>query len=255
MKTQLKYLVLAVIFFLLFYVFIIKNINILNEVKEDFENSSTRELRLKEEQAIIRDEIEKLSTQKMNQASNTNLAYFKDVGDLILFLDKMCKEHGGNMASIKSSKQFQNYASLDVDIEARENEMLALLRELEKNQYGLSLIDKEFKIEMKNANLLSLHMNLRSGLNFERTEKLSNLSSKDVKENLFAMETQSPSYMKIGDRIINARSSISNSEAYRRKERDEQDKATELEKKKLRRKIIVQKLKEEISDKEKGENK
>lgn len=249
---KMFYLLIIFLYIMVFYLFIVRNINFLNEIKEDIENANARNYRLLEENKLVKEELatveEKLQNLEDNsfELSNDYSAYFDTVPDLIYFIDSLAKKNYVNILSLKNFVKVNNLIKLPYEVEGYEQNIKNFLKDIEEDKYYIYILDKDLHLEIKEGNLLNISFNASTILRNKKEKKMYiDKNNLNLRDNLFYMNSTNKSYVKIGNKIINSKKSISISEEKRQK--DEEEKQKELKKQAKKKKNTKNKTNEKKS--------
>lgn len=180
----MKLIIFSVVYLLVFYLFIIKNIFSLYEVKDDIENATARYERLKFEKENFIEERKNLEEKiKNNNFSEENIKtgnYFYNIAQVIYFLDRMVVAYDAKILKINNIEKQANIVRIPIEVEMDEEYLMAFLSELEDKDYGFFLLDKNLVITVKKGSKISLSMKLAVALAEEPEDK--NLLTKKVKD-------------------------------------------------------------------------
>lgn len=244
---KMFYLFIIFLYIIVFYLFIVRNINFLNEIKEDIENANARNYRLLEENKLVKEELTSVEESLKNiednsvELSNEYSAYFNDISDLIYFIDNISKKNNVNILSLKNFVKINNLIKLPYEIEGHEENIKNFLKDIEEEKYSIYILDKDLNLEIKEGNLLNLSFNLSTILKNKKNDRMYiDKNNYNFRDNLFYMNSTNRSYVKIGNKIINSKKAVSVSEEKRQK--DEEEKLKELKKQAKKKKKKNNKL-------------
>lgn len=188
----MKLIIFSVVYLLVFYLFIIKNIFSIYEVKDDIENATARYERLKFEKENFIEERNNLEEKiKNNNFSEKNIKtgnYFYNIAQVIYFLDRMVATYDAKILKINNIEKQANIVRIPIEVEMDEEYLMAFLSELEDKDYGFFLLDKNLVITVKKGSKISLSMKLAVALAEEPEDK--NLLTKKLRTKKLSSQTK-----------------------------------------------------------------
>ncbi len=245
-----KYFIYGLLYLLVFYILIVKNIISIYETKDYIESAESRNERLLEEKNTFLDKKSALESRvkamEEGKSSDKNIKsgkYFYNTGEIISLIDELVAKYDGEIVSIKNIERDGNIVRIPTEISIEEENLMPFLYELENDDYGIFLLDKNLNLTIKKGNRVNLNAKLAVALS--RREKIKENQQDEIdkeilEENadrkIFSLDTGSKSFIRIGSNIIYSKKSISKSEEQLLKET--------LENTKKKKKKAVKKLNE-----------
>lgn len=213
-SPSVKYFLLVLLYLILFYFLIFKNILILNEKKEMLISNDIRLERLKLENKTLETSLSSLQEKFLLEKNkfeekNKNVdgkSEFEDIAQALDYINSGLEKNNILLNTIGRSKKDGENFKVSFSFFGDEVDFFNFFKELENDKYFISFSNSPFLIASDERGLI-FKGSLFSKISNLNAEKIDNLNLINYRE-IFSKATQNKRYMKIGNKNFYPRQKI-----------------------------------------------